>query len=87
MLTYLLFSYINIGYKVMFKACKKHGLINVQGFLVHEDTQVLAWRKRLEVAREKLAMQSNKPQKSSVKKSKQELSSLNNRNMFDRDPS
>lgn len=53
---------------ISLKLAKSMGLINEKGLPVHEEPQVLAWRKRLETARKKLATQSNKPQKSSVKK-------------------
>ncbi|QIH33457.1 tetratricopeptide repeat protein [Sphingobacterium sp. DR205] len=52
---------------ISLKLAKSMGLINEKGLPVHEEPQVLAWRKRLETARKKLATQSNKPQKSSVK--------------------
>ncbi len=53
---------------ISLKLAKSMGLINEQGLPVYEDPPVATWRKRLEVARKKLALQSNKPQKSSVKK-------------------
>ncbi len=52
---------------ISLKLAKSMGLINEKGLPVHEDPQVLAWRKRLETAQKKLVCQNNTTKKRSAK--------------------